>query len=187
MRPFWTCVFLSFLCPYPLSAQDVFVVAKAGRSSYGSLYVGPVGGGGGDTHWKSGPIISLGARLRTSEAFAADAMVEYSTHAYAAPTWEDPPIGDPRNRLVDVTALGRSSFRFVGPSHFVFMYGLGVSFQRKDVPNSPVSSNDFTGCVILGLGVEVRAFGNLEFAIEGSLRIRRYVTPVAALGVAYSP
>ncbi len=180
------------LTPQVLAAQELFVLAKGGRSTYGSFYFGNMGGGGGDTHWRTGPMIGAGIRLRTSDWFAVDGMVEYSTHRHDDQDGINTPLNDPRNTVLEATALGRSSFTIISPLHFAFLYGLGLSYQHKDEfvrafqPNSVPADRNVTGAFILGLGLEVRTPPRFEFSIEGSLRCRQYVTPVALLGVAYS-
>src|SRR4030042_2551369 len=79
---------LTYLLPIDIFAQGVSLIAQAGRSSYGSLYIGPLGGGGGDQSWKPGPIIGIGVRVHTSEHFSVDAVVEYSTHQYDTQKWD---------------------------------------------------------------------------------------------------
>ena len=180
-----------FLCHQAFQAQDLFAVAKGGISSYGSLYIGPLGGGGGDTHWKSGPIFSAGARLRTSDGFAVDGVVEYSTHH-----WDNswlPPVNSPRNSILELSGIGRSSFRTIGPCHFCFLYGLGLSYQQKDelireyngTQYVTPKNHDLTASLILGVGLEVRVPAGLEISLEGNIRGRRYATPVAEFAIAY--
>src|SRR5512140_1959543 len=79
--------------------RDILLVAKGGLSSYGSVYIGNLGGGGGDQNWNSGPIVGLGIRLRETDAFALEGMVEYSTHSYDPAEYEPPPINDPKNKI----------------------------------------------------------------------------------------
>jgi len=194
MKAFGLLICAIFLSHPLVSAQSIYFLAKGGVSSYGSVYIGNLGGGGGGDHnWKNGPIIGLGGRLRTSETFALDGAIEYSSHRYEVETWEIPPINNPTNSVLEVIAIGRSSFRVIGPVHFAFLYGLGLSYQYRDefvrvaASSQHVKSSDsnVTGCIILGTAMEVRAPGNLEFTLEGCLRGRRYVTPVLELGVAY--
>jgi hypothetical protein len=178
----------------PGAGQSIFVLAKAGVSSYGAVYVGGLGGGGGGDHnWKTGPILSAGVRLRSSEGFALDGAIEYSTHRYDGNAWESVLINDPRNSVLEITTIGRSSFQIIRPVHFGFLYGLGVSYQHREafvrsIGHSQTlkpSDTNVTGCIVLGTALEVRVPSNLEFTLEGCLRGRRYVTPSLELGVAY--
>ncbi len=193
MRILKMAIAIFTLAPQLLPAQDLFILAKGGRSTYGSFYFGNLGGGGGDANWKTGPMIGAGIRLRTSDGFALDGMVEYSTHRHNGQDLSNPPLNDPRNTVLEATALGRSSFTIIFPVNVAFLYGLGLSYQSRDEfvralqPNSVPADRNVTGAFILGLGVEVRTPRRFEFSIEGSLRCRQYVTPVALLGVAYSP
>jgi hypothetical protein len=174
--------------------QSLYLLAKGGVSSYGAVYIGGLGGGGGGDHaWKTGPIVGAGIRIRTSGGFAVDGAIEYSTHRYASPAYETPPSNNPTNSVLEATAIGRSSLQILEPVHFGFLYGLGLSYQhRQEFEWSSIQSQhikpsdtNVTGCVILGIAIEVRAPHNLEFTLEGCLRGRRYVTPVLMFGVAY--
>jgi hypothetical protein len=192
MRILGRVAIVVILSHHPAEARELFAVAKAGVSSYGSLYFGPLGGGGGDTHWKSGPIVSVGVRLRASDGFAIDGLVEYSTHRWYW-MW-DPITNNPTNTVVDFCAMGRSAFRIIGPCYFSFLYGLGLSYQIKEEfvrvydgkTYATPSNHDLTGCLILGVALEIRAPSGVEISLEGNLHGRRYVTPVVELGIAYS-
>lgn len=192
MKTCRAALFVTILCQQLASAQEVFIVGKGGISSYGAVQGFAVGGGGGDQSWKLGPIIGLGARIRTSDAFAIEGLFEYSTHRYAVKyEWEIPPINDPRNRILEFTTMGRLSFRLVDIVHFVFLGGVSISYHHKDdivPPNSQYITPgrravDVGG--ILGIGSEVRISKSIEISLEGSWRMRFYVTPVVQLGIAY--
>lgn len=183
---------ITILCQQLASAQEVFIVGKGGLSSYGSVQGFAVGGGGGDQSWKLGPIIGLGVRIRTSDAFAIDGLIEYSTHRYAVKyDWEIPPINDPRNRILEFTTTGRLSFRIVDIVHVAFLGGVSISSHHKDdkvYPNTPYITPgrravDVGG--ILGIASDVRVSKSIEISLEGSWRMRFYVTPVVQLGIAY--
>ncbi len=191
MRIFICLLATLVFAPRHLVAQDLFVLAKVGQSSYGSLYLGILPGGGADNEWRSGPLVSAGIRVRKSESFAVDALLAYSIHRPRNGQWDNLFSSNPRNTLVDLTVLGRSSLRIVGPVHCSFLYGLGLSYQHKDGLGLPESgsnvpsSNALTGVVTLGAGLDVRAPSSVEFSIEGSLLCRQYITPAILFGVAY--
>ncbi len=191
MRIFICLLVTLIFAPRHLVAHDLFILAKAGQSSYGSLYLGIVPGGAADKEWRSGPIISAGIRVRESDSFAVDALLEYSTHQPRNSEWDNLLPSKPRNTLIDLTVLGRSSLRIVGPVHCAFLYGLGLSYQHKDglglaEPGGNVpASNALTGVINLGTALDVRAPSSVEFSIEGSLLCRQYITPVIVFGVAY--
>ena len=74
-------LFILFVCPALLTGQTVLLVAKGGNSSNGTVGMGSAGGGGGgDASWDSGPIFSLGVRVRHSDRVAFEGMLEYSSH-----------------------------------------------------------------------------------------------------------
>ena len=177
--------------PRFLVARDLFILTKAGESSYGSLYLGILPGDGRDTDWRTGLIICTGIRVRTSTSFAVEALVEYSTHRPRNNDWANFSSNNPRNTLVDLAVIGRSSLQIVEPVHCAFLYGLGLSYQHKDgfglaEPGGSVpATNAMTGIAIVGVGLEVRTPSRVEFSLEGSLHCRQYVTPVAIVGIAY--
>ncbi len=176
-----------------LFAQTLFVVGKVGKSSYGSAYIGNVGGGGGDQNWNPGPIVGLGMRVRTSDGFAVEGLVEYSIHTFANEfNW---PIGnDPKNSIIELTATGHISFGIVGPVYFDLVGGIGVFSQHEDGIAFIYQNSQWTAPgkdivnvgVVLGTGLEVRASKSIEFAIEANLRMRTYVTPVVQVGAAFA-
>jgi opacity protein-like surface antigen len=175
-------------------AQSIAVVAKAGISSYGAVNIGSFGGDGGDTHWKKGPIVSLGARLRTSDRFAVDAAVEYSWHRYDPGMWDIPVVNDPKNRILDLVAAARLSFPIFNLFDINIIGGPELSYQNKDGLVQVYGSYRNVGTgrkaidlgAALGIGVEVELSKMVEVWLEGSWRMRFYVTPVAQLGVAYT-
>ena len=191
MRIFICLLATLVFAPRHLVAHDLFILANAGQSSYGSLYLGILPGGGADREWRSGPIVGAGIRVRKSESFAVDALLAYSTHRPRNGQWENLLPSNPRNTLLDLTVLGRSSLRIVGPVHCAFLYGLGLSYQHKDglglaEPGGIVpASNALTGVVHLGAGLDFRAPSSVEFSIEGSLLCRQYITPIIVFGMAY--
>ena len=177
------------------SGTPVFVVAKGGISSYGALYFGPLGGGdGGDWDWHTGPYMSVGVRIRPTEGFAADALVEYSTHRYDGQYHTVNAYSNSWNSVLDFTANLRLSLRLFDPVHIVFIGGGGLTFRHADeiVGTSwgsryfkPATSDSRT-VLVLGLGLEGRFAKTWEFSVEGGIRGREYATPVAQFGLAYS-
>ncbi len=175
-----------------LSAQEVWILVQGGRSSYGALYFASLGGGGGDQHWKPGPILGVGLRLKTSSSFSVDGTVEYSTHPFDPPSWGYPVKGDPRNKIFDVSAIGRVNFTLVGPLAGSFSFGAGYWLQTKNpieydspYPGTPRGHNDSGIGVLLGLGLGVELAERLNLYLDENIRGREYVTPVLQLGLAY--
>jgi hypothetical protein len=185
---------ISFLWQPEILAQQVSLVLRGGLSSYGSVSIGNIGGGGGDHNWKTGPIVGTGIRIRTSEAFALEALVEYSTHQYQSEAWEEPPTNDPRNRILDLNGVGRFGFVLFDPLRASIFGGIGLSYQDKDEVIIATAESQRTAPgrsavdvgAILGIGLAVQLSSKLELSVDGSWRMRYYVTPVALLGIAYS-
>ena len=194
MRIVGVALLIGLLHQSAVFAQEVFVVGKGGLSSYGSAYFGNLAGSGGDQNWKSGPIVALGARMRTSEAFAFEGLVEYSTHRYAPREWENPPSNNPKNSILEVTTTGRLSIGIFGGTYLDIIGGVGLSSQHKDERTTVQGNSVYTTPgrqavdfgAILGTGLEVRVSRSIELSLEGSWRMRFYVTPVVQLGVAYA-
>jgi hypothetical protein len=176
-----------------LWTQTLFVVGKGGISSYGSVYIGNFGGGGGDQNWKPGPIVGLGMRVRTGDGFAVDGLVEYSIHSYATELSE-PIANDPKNSIFEFTATGRLSFGIVEAMYIDIIGGVGISSQHEDEVVTIYQNSQYTSPgkesvdfgAVLGVGVEARISKKIELLLEGSLRMRTYVTPVVQLGIAYA-
>lgn len=195
MRIF-TAVFLVSCSAYQSTfGQDLFVVGKGGISSYGSVFFNIAGPASGDQNWKSGPILGLGVRLRTSKSFALEGLVEYSTHPYKDTyDWDSPPLNDPRNMVLDFSAVGRVSFHIIDVVYIGILGGPAVSWHQKDevikiFPSyrsvSPGRNAVDLGAV-LGVALDARLSRRIEFSLEGTLRMRFYVTPVTQIGVAYA-
>ena len=189
----FSLVLSAILCASSITcAQTVLLVAKGGISSYGSLYIGNFGGGGGEHGWKPGPIVSVGARLRVTETLAIEGVIEYSTH-HLKRLWEDGIVNDPQNSILEISAIGRASWGLFGATYIGMVGGLSLSSQTKDAVVIQSVNSQYTTpevkrthvSVVLGANIEFRVLDQWEFSLEGSLRGRTYVTPVVQLGCAY--
>lgn len=183
---------LIFFLPKIAPAQQIYLLLQGGRSSYGDLYIGNAGGGGGDQYWKPGPIFGIGVRLKTSHSFSVDGTVEYSSHPFKPWPWDSPINGDPRNSILDVNVVGRLSFGLVGPLSGGFSFGLGYWYQQKDpieyeAPYARIAAGhtDSGVGIVLGFGLGFELAERLDLYFDGNIRGRRYVTPVLQLGLGY--
>jgi hypothetical protein len=179
----------------PAEANNhVFLMLKAGASHYGSVYFGNLAGSGGDENWKIGPIVSFGAGMQTSNSFAVEFLLVYSTHRFDFKQWYNSPINDPRMNIIDITSLGSYAFLSFNGVRFEMIFGIGYSFQRKDelvrkyqefplyvVPKD--SRSDVSG--LFGGAVQIKLNDNIWIMGELNCRMRYYVTPVAEFGLAY--
>ncbi len=187
-------ILILFVALPPFSnGQTVLLTLKGGLSSYGTFYLGNFGGGGGDHEWDTGPILSAGARLRSSELTAFDCLVEYSTHRRQVEIWNHPETVALRNSIFESTAMARLSWGILGPVYMSFLGGLSLSWQFKDQVTLVTATSVLTGTnsegprlgLVIGTGLEVRTSSRLELSIEGALRGRYYITPTAQLSAAY--
>jgi hypothetical protein len=184
---------LAFLSVGIASAQKIYVVVQGGSSSYASLSFGSLGAGGGDHHWKLGPIVGAGVRLKTSSSFSLDGTVEYSSHPYKPDEWDKVPVkGDPRNTIVEINAVARPNLHLAETVWFSFVFGPGYWFQSIDEvtwegqptwkrPRQSASGVGF----LLGMGFASEVARRWDLSLDGTLRCRAYVTPVLQLGLAY--
>jgi hypothetical protein len=186
-------VLLIVLSKGAVAGQHVYILIQGGMSSYGTLYFGSLGGGGGDQHWKTGPILGIGMRLKTSSSFSLDGTVEYSSHAYKPDEWEEVPVkGDPRNTIFEINVVARANLRIAETVWFSFLFGPGywfqsideVTWQGQDTWKRPGQSASSVG-FLLGVGFASEVARRWDLSIDGTLRCRTYVTPVLQLGLAY--
>jgi hypothetical protein len=192
-RTLWVAVWTVLCCQPLVTAQTILIVGKCGVSSYGTVYIGSVGGGGGDHNWKTGPIFGIGARIRTSDTFAAEGVVEYSFHRYDS-QWSGQISNDPLNGILELTAIPRWSIGIYDVVYLDILGGLGISYQHLDGKVVTYGTSQYTGphtdlvvlSGLLGIGLEVRVSKSIELSLEGSWRLRTYVTPVAQLVIAYA-
>lgn len=166
-----------------LLAQKVSFIAQAGVSSYGSGSIGGLGTGGGDNSWKTGPIMGIGTRVALTQAFSVGATIEYSTHRY------DPgEFGtnyDATNTVLYLNGIGQLRFGLFDPFDGSILGGINLTYQDRDPTGTPgLTELDVGG--LLGVGLTAGLSSHVEVFLEGSLRIRTYVTPVAQIGIAYA-
>ena len=140
-------------------------------------------------------MVSVGVRLRTSDAFAVEEVFEYSTHRYQLQEWETPTINDPRNTVFDLTTIGRFSVISFDNLHFEILGGIGYSYLEKDefvrgAPSIPIfttpAEHQTHVALLLGPGIEFKLLQSVELSIETNWRMRFYSTPVTQIGIAYA-
>lgn len=176
-----------------LQAQRYAVVAKGGYIDYAGACIGSLGGGGCDRNWERGPIIGLGMRLRTSESFAIEGILDYSWHGYARKEWETSLVNDPWNRIVELNTIARLSIGLYQQVYLDLLGGIGLSYQDKDdlvhaypervYTTAGVQSFHVSG--VLGLALEGRVADRIEVSLEGTWQMRTYISPAVQLGIAY--
>jgi hypothetical protein len=175
--------------------QSVLLEAKGGNSSNGTEGMGSFGGGGGgDRSWESGPIISLGARVRRSDRVAFEGMIEYSSHKRMRMEWDAPLVNAPRLTRLELTGLVRWSWGLFRPTYFILFLGPVLTYQKVDEIvvrygstqyTTPGKENMHLG-LVFGLGLEGRVTDRWEISVETGLRLRSYIAATLQLGVAYA-
>jgi len=167
-----------------LTAQGFYAVVKGGTSDYEGVDFN-ISGASGDYNWAKGFIFSAGGGMRTSNAFALEALIEYSTHKYDPLTDGTTPINNLRNTITELTTLGRFSVWTISIIRLEVVAGLSYSYQREDYPF--IGEKSRTGISVpLGLGVECQLTKAISVTLDGNWRMRFYVTPVEQIGLAYT-
>ena len=188
-------LFILFVCPALLTGQTVLLVAKGGNSSNGTVGMGSAGGGGGgDASWDSGPIFSLGVRVRHSDRVAFEGMLEYSSHKRIRKEWDAALVNAPKLSRLDLTGSVRWSWGLFPRTYVAFLLGPVLTYQKTDEVVVQCDSSQITtpgkGNIHLGfhfgLGFEARVADRWEFSVEGGLRMRFNLAATLQLGVAYA-
>ena len=140
---------------------NLAVILKGGASFYGSVYVGSFGGGsGGESVWKTGPILGGGIQIQATKSIAFEAVAEYSTHRYAPPEGGYPATNDPANSIIDISGNVKISW-----GSLYFIGGVALSHQDKDdvqltLPSGGIAvepgRHETIFCGSLGLGINFR-------------------------------
>ena len=175
----------------PGVAQGLRLLGQIGRSSYGSMAIGGLGtGGGSDQEWKVGTIVGLGVRFQTSHNPTFDGIIEYSIHSFQSVSGGAEPTNDPKNKIVEFAILARFNIDIAGPVRLSLFPGISPYYQLKDdrvysnpAYNSKGESRFGVGGVV-GAGFSVECSSVVDLYLDGSLRMRSYITPVIELGIA---
>lgn len=178
-----------------LKAQDsnIKLFFKGGISEYGSVQGIRISGGGGPGPWYVGPMFGPGLEYDLNRNWFLQGTFEYSQNIYGGlvPITETMERG--KNTVVDIMSNIKKRWDW-----FYLIGGIGFSFQQST--DSFISGNYegenyrrrvyqgdsnvvLTG--LMGFGLEVYPIEYLGIFLEGSWRIRVYVTPVAQLGINY--
>ncbi len=189
IRIFLVLVIVSLSLTRDLTAQKLSLIAQVGRSGYDQ----PGGmAEGGDASWKDGIIAGIGVRLKASKCLEADGTIEYSTHKYGIWPWGETPSSGSRNTIWDLNIVGRLPLRLTKLVSVSLSAGVGFWYQKEDrvtfILNPqyarPEESNKGIGGV-LGGGVKLDLSDGIQVYSDVTWRIRKYVTTVIQIGVAY--
>lgn len=174
------------------SGFNIFI--KGGISDYAGVHGIQVSGASGAGQWKIGPILGLGTEYTLGKDWFIQGTFEYSYNVYGASVAVSETMERGSNSVIDL--MGNIKKRW---DWFYILGGIGVSSQNSSdsyvsgessngvsyryLTYEGTSSKVFTG--LLGIGLEYYFFEQIGFFLEGSWRFRKYVTPVAELGVNY--
>jgi hypothetical protein len=183
-------LFIFVTSPTLLMGQTVLLVAKAGNSSNGTVGWGS----GGDASWDSGPLFSLGARVRHTDRIAFEGAFEYSSHDRIRHEWDAPLVNAPKLSRLDLTGSVRWSWGLFRQTYFIFMLGPVLTYQKTDDIVVMYESSQYTTPgkrelrlgFHFGLGFESRIADRWELSVEGGLRMRFGLAATVQLSVAYA-
>jgi len=179
-----------------LIAQDskfkLFI--KVGISDYADVQGIQVSGSSNAGEWKIGPILGLGTEYTLGKDWFIQGTFEYSYNVYGAPVADSETLERGSNSVIDLMGNIKKKWDW-----FYLLGGIGFSSQNSSdsYASGELSNGEsyrrltyegtslkvFTG--LLGIGLEYYFFEQIGFFLEGSWRFRKYVTPVAELGINY--
>ncbi len=177
-----------------LIAQDskFKLLVKGGISDYGDVNLSFGNGGAGE--WKIGPIVGLGVEYDLQKNWFLQGTIEYSQNTFDG-TVLYPEILEPgSNSVVDLLANIKKRWNW-----FYLAVGIGYSFQNSSdsyasstengaefrrLVSEGTTSNILSG--LLGVGFEFNIFENINVFLEGSWRLRKYVSPAVQIGINYN-
>ena len=186
-------LWFSFLGLSEAQDSNVKLLFKGGISEYGSVQGISISGGGGPGAWYVGPILGTGLEYDLSRNWFLQGTFEYSENKYGGLVAITETMERGKNSVVDI--MGSIKKRW---DWFYLIGGVGFSFQKStdsfisysyegEYFRRRVYQGDskvvLTG--LMGIGFELYPMEELGFFLEGSWRIRVYVTPVAQLGIIY--
>ncbi len=169
------------------------ILLKGGVSDYGGVQGLQVSSSGGPGDWKVGPVFGLGTEYYLGKNWFAQGTVEYSTNIYGATVHYTESLERGHNSVLDfmVNLKKRWSWFYlisgVGYSvqnstdSYSSGYFNGEKFRQKSFQGS--STNVLTG--LIGIGVEFYLFEDVAIFLEGSWRLRKYVSAITELGFLY--
>ena len=185
--------FILVLSPFLLSQESkckLFI--KGGISDYGGTSLFMISGGAGE--WKIGPILGLGIEYDLNKNWFLQGTIEYSYSTFGENVYYTESLESGNNSVTDI--MGNLKKRW---NWFYLIAGVGYSFQNstdsyvlgnyngekyRRIKSFGTSTNILTG--IIGIGFEFCILQNTDIFLEGSWRIRKYVTPVVQLGINYN-
>lgn len=187
-------VILCIMLSANISAQSpaLKLILKAGVSEYGSVQGLQVSGGSGPGVWYIGPIVGAGVEAHLNNNWHTQFTVEFSYNKYGEEVHHTESLERGKNRVIDLMANLKKRWGW-----FYIISGAGYSFQKNTATYSSgylssgayfhylkyeaSSSNVFTG--LFGFGVEFELTRSAGIFLEGTWRLRKYVTPVLQLGI----
>lgn len=177
-----------------LIAQDskFKLLIKGGISDYGDVNLSFGNGGAGE--WKIGTIVGLGVEYDLKKNWFLQGTIEYSQNTFDGTVYNPKTLEPGSNSVLEILANIKKRWNW-----FYLALGIGYSFQNSSdsyatsVENGAefrrliyegTTSNILSG--LIGLGFEFNIVENINVFLEGSWRLRKYITPVAQLGINYN-
>jgi hypothetical protein len=177
-----------------LFAQDskFKLLIKGGISDYGDVNLSFGNGGAGE--WKIGPIVGLGIEYDLQKNWFLQGTIEYSQNTFDGIVYYTETFEQGSNSVVDVLANIKKRWNW-----FYLVVGIGYSFENSS--DSYVSSTEdgtefrklvYEGTTsstlsgFLGVGFEFNIMEDINLFLEGSWRLRKYVSPAAQIGINYN-
>jgi opacity protein-like surface antigen len=165
---------------------------KGGISDYGDVNLSFGNGGAGE--WKIGPIVGLGVEYDLRKSWFLLGTIEYSQNTFDGTVFYPETLEPGSNSVVDLLANIKKRWNW-----FYLTVGIGYSLQNSSESyassdengaehrrfvSKGMTSNIVSG--LLGVGFEFNIFENISVFLEGSWRLRKYVSPAAQLGINYN-
>jgi opacity protein-like surface antigen len=187
-------IFFILIFSINLLAQDskfkLFI--KGGISDYGDVNISFGNGGAGE--WEIGPIVGLGVEYDLQKNWFLQGTIEYSENTFDRTVYYAETLEPGSNSVVDLLANIKKRWNW-----FYLAVGIGYSFQSSS--DSYVSGTEdetefrklvYEGTTssilsgLLGVGFEFNILQDINVFLEGSWRLRKYVTPSVQLGINYN-
>ncbi len=169
------------------------IYLKVGISDYGAVEGIAISGSHGAGPWNTGPIIGFGLEYDLKRNWYLQGSFDYSSSIYGGLVATSEMMERGSISVSDILVNIKKRWNW-----FYLLGGIGFSYQsssnsynsgfvngvyfRREVYKG-TSKTILAG--LMGIGIEIYFFDSIGIFLEGSWRLREYVTPVAQLGINY--
>lgn len=194
MEKLFVIVLMYLLSTLSLAQDSKYkVILKGGITSYSGVQGFVVSGGGGDGIWKIGPVGGVGTEYDLGKSWFAQGTLEYSYSIFGDEVHHSESLERGHNTVIEVMGNIKKKWNW-----FYLITGVGYSTQNSTdtyksgfingerfhyVYYKGTSTNILTG--LLGIGLEFNIVDDLGIFMEGSWRLRKYVSSITEIGVLY--